>query len=47
MPKRTFWRTVRWGKELYFWKTMPRSTPGAVTGWPRTRISPAVGGQTS
>ena len=43
-PKVTLRSTVRLGKELYFWKTMPRSRPGPVTSSPRTRTSPVVGG---
>ncbi len=43
-PKVTFLSTVRCGNELYFWKIMPRSRPGPVTGRLRTRTSPVVGG---
>src|SRR5258708_4749760 len=31
------------GKEVYFWKTMPRSRPGPVTGVPFTSTSPLSG----
>jgi hypothetical protein len=43
-PYSTFCDTVSQGNEVYFWKTMPRSRPGApVTGSPLTRISPEEG----
>src|ERR1035438_4224735 len=35
--------TVSQGKDVYFWKTMPRSRPGPPTGLPSTRISPVSG----
>src|SRR5450759_4914140 len=42
-PYSIFCDTVSQGKEVYFWKTMPRSRPGPVTGAPFTRICPLSG----
>src|SRR5208337_5160740 len=35
--------TVSQGKDVYFWKTMPRSRPGPSTGFPFTIIWPLSG----
>ena len=43
IPYSTFCATVSQGKEVYFWKTMPRSRPGPVTGLPFTSTSPVSG----
>src|SRR5208282_1897449 len=42
-PNSTFSRTVSQGKEVYDWKTMPRSGPGPWTSFPLTKIFPLVG----
>src|SRR5262249_28708605 len=44
MGKRTLSSTFRQGRRTGLWKTMPTSGDGPSSGFPRTRMVPAVGG---